>query len=517
MKRALILAWLVVVIWAWWPVLSVGFLADDYEWLPVVSQLSGRQVWQLFWPETAVVRYRPLVGLSFWFDYRLWGFRPLGYHLSNLFFHLLGVLAVFVLGRLVWSWGRKKEEALGLCVGLVAAVLFAVNPLFPETVTWISGRHDLLAATLLLWCLVFFIRFLQSDFRRLELFGIAFTFGTLALFAKETAVVIPLLVCTIYIYYVLLINRKMRSRRFQIILEKSGWVLPFLLAIGLYIWVSSLALGRPVWAVRGLPFVVSRPFLLWVLLSCIFSLGAWGKRPFIKGKTWLPWLGVGMSLLPVSMFPTQLRFLYLPSAFGAIWLAFLVFGAGKRLGKMAVGLVFVVCSLFSVGWLYSRNLAWVEASRLHQQVSEQTGNLILQEKARLVYVFNLPDHVGEVQLFRSHVKEAVFLERGWLGKTFPHYPIDIVVGPMTVDLGKTEAAVVDVLRVKLRSDSGFVVFEPAIARRNDDGSLEIDWAGEWQATISADRKEAVVKLPHQLDEEGVLGVVFEDGEVRRLL
>ena len=41
--------------------------------------------------------YRPLATLSFRIDHRVWGFNPLGYHLTNLFFHLANTLLVYLL------------------------------------------------------------------------------------------------------------------------------------------------------------------------------------------------------------------------------------------------------------------------------------------------------------------------------------------------------------------------------------------------------------------------------------
>ena len=40
----------------------------------------------------AYERFRPLVNLSYWLDYELWGFEPLGYHLTSLALHLGSVL-----------------------------------------------------------------------------------------------------------------------------------------------------------------------------------------------------------------------------------------------------------------------------------------------------------------------------------------------------------------------------------------------------------------------------------------
>jgi len=98
-------------------------------------------------PEGAPTRafYRPLVTLSFAWDWKLWDGSPLGFHLSNVFLHLLCVALVFFLAR---KWGARPLAAAG------GAALFGVLPRLTEAVAWISGRTDLLAAFFVLTALV---------------------------------------------------------------------------------------------------------------------------------------------------------------------------------------------------------------------------------------------------------------------------------------------------------------------------------------------------------------------------
>src|SRR5215469_10537298 len=42
-------------------------------------------------------RFRPLVNLSFAFDYAAWGLSPLGFHLTSILLHAVNVALVFVL------------------------------------------------------------------------------------------------------------------------------------------------------------------------------------------------------------------------------------------------------------------------------------------------------------------------------------------------------------------------------------------------------------------------------------
>jgi tetratricopeptide (TPR) repeat protein len=82
--------------------------------------------------------FRPLTTLSYALDYALWGYRPAGYHLTNVALHALdSALVGTILLRLGFGTGTS----------LLAALLFAVHPIHTENVAWISGRTDLLAFT----------------------------------------------------------------------------------------------------------------------------------------------------------------------------------------------------------------------------------------------------------------------------------------------------------------------------------------------------------------------------------
>ncbi len=128
----------------YWPALWGGFFLDDRilltdNWL--VKSPAG--LWHI-WFSTKPIDYWPITNSSFWFEWRLWGMAPLGYHVTNLALH---VASVFML----WAVLRK------LCVpgAFLASVFFAIHPVNVESVAWISQRKNLLALLFFLaaiWC-----------------------------------------------------------------------------------------------------------------------------------------------------------------------------------------------------------------------------------------------------------------------------------------------------------------------------------------------------------------------------
>ena len=88
-------------------------------------------------PPPSTGLYRPFVMTTYALNYAVGGLNPFGYHVVNLFLHLLATCLVYLLAlRLNCSPGGA----------FVAAAVFAVHPLHTEVVTGIVGRAELLMA-----------------------------------------------------------------------------------------------------------------------------------------------------------------------------------------------------------------------------------------------------------------------------------------------------------------------------------------------------------------------------------
>ncbi len=80
--------------------------------------------------------YRPIISLSYMTDHALWGLRPWGFHLSNIIFHTLSCVLVYLICNYLFN---------NYYTSLIASLLFACHPIHTESVTWISGRTDVIA------------------------------------------------------------------------------------------------------------------------------------------------------------------------------------------------------------------------------------------------------------------------------------------------------------------------------------------------------------------------------------
>jgi len=132
-------------------------------------------------PGVSTAGYRPIRHLTYAIDYHLFGLKPLGYHASNIAYHILASTLVLLIAT------RLLGEGLP---ALFAALLFAAHPVQTEVVAAVSGRKDELVTIFYLAGFYAFLRYREQPDRR-YLIGVALTF-LLALLSKESGITLPL-------------------------------------------------------------------------------------------------------------------------------------------------------------------------------------------------------------------------------------------------------------------------------------------------------------------------------------
>ncbi|MFA6385043.1 MAG: tetratricopeptide repeat protein [Candidatus Omnitrophota bacterium] len=132
--------------------------------------------------------FRPLQILTYAIDHSLWRMNTVGYHLTNIILHILTALSVFWLIDILF----KKRM-----LSFFAAFLFVIHPVHTEAVTYISGRSDPLSALFFLLAFIYYIK--QQDGKNTVFFFLMSVCYSLALLARENAVILPL-VLVLYHY-----------------------------------------------------------------------------------------------------------------------------------------------------------------------------------------------------------------------------------------------------------------------------------------------------------------------------
>jgi tetratricopeptide (TPR) repeat protein len=126
--------------------------------------------------------YRPVQIITYMIDYSLWGLNPFGYHFTNILLHIFAALALYWLVTILFG---------NLFLSLVTAVLFVVHPVHTEAVSYIAGRADSLALGFMMLCFVFYVKSLRV--RSKKLYVLTLLSFTLALFSRESALILPVL------------------------------------------------------------------------------------------------------------------------------------------------------------------------------------------------------------------------------------------------------------------------------------------------------------------------------------
>ncbi len=189
----------------------------------LIGSLALQNILRIFSPHTFVLaNYQPITIFSYALNYAAGRLNPTGYILTDLLFHLLNVLLVFILIRKI----SGSDFIASLC-----ALLFGIHPMHVESVAWISGRKDLLYAFFYLSASLFYLSYLKrKNGSPILRYCVACFLFVCSLLSKSSAVTLPAFLFLIDYY---------RARKFSIgmLIDK----VPFI--------VSSIILG--VWAIRG--------------------------------------------------------------------------------------------------------------------------------------------------------------------------------------------------------------------------------------------------------------------------
>ena len=143
---------------------------------------SGLTLRGIIWSFTTghAKNWHPLTWLSHMLDVQLYGMNPGQHHMTNLLFHLMNTLLLFLVFRRmtghVWRSG-------------FVAILFALHPLHVESVAWVAERKDVLCAFFWMLTVWSYIRYVERPgvYRYL----VILLFFILGLMSKPMIVTLP--------------------------------------------------------------------------------------------------------------------------------------------------------------------------------------------------------------------------------------------------------------------------------------------------------------------------------------
>ena len=163
---------------AYAPAMTAEFIWNDSDYVtaPELRSLAG--LGRIWFEVGATEQYYPLLHSAFWLQHQLWGDSPTGYHLVNILLHATSAcLLVAVLRRLAipGAW--------------LAGFIFALHPVYVESVAWISEQKNTLSLAFYLSAALLYLRFDQE--RRRSLYRAATAVFVLALLSKSVTATLP--------------------------------------------------------------------------------------------------------------------------------------------------------------------------------------------------------------------------------------------------------------------------------------------------------------------------------------
>jgi protein O-mannosyl-transferase len=166
---------------------------DDHA---VIQQLktSDSDIYQRFPP----LQHRHLFHLSFSVNHSQWGTNPFGYHLTNIIFHFLTSLVLLFIVFFTLENGTDWHGKHALGVAGLTAILFTINPLNTETVTYISGRASGMAGFFYLTAILLFIlgslKKYSGKFLLIPFYIFTLVAFLAAVLSKETSLTLPAII-----------------------------------------------------------------------------------------------------------------------------------------------------------------------------------------------------------------------------------------------------------------------------------------------------------------------------------
>ena len=266
--------------------------------------------------------YRPLFLVWLRLQYALFGLHPAGWHAFSVALHCAVTLLVYAVAR---QLGLTQRAAV------LATLIFGLSSLHVESVSWISGTTDPLAAVFLLTALFFLLEHQRSSFPA-HMAGAWLCF-TGALLCKETAIAFPLIAVA-----ALAFTGTWQLRGRTLIIRSA----PYFLISGIYLFWRHHVLGglaHTGTASRNLHSIyvilLNQPRLLWFYTRhLLVPVRLSGFYDFPVTRTWsfsavfLPALAVLLMwaslILAVRRFRRHLPLQEIPRgllALGLVWIA----------------------------------------------------------------------------------------------------------------------------------------------------------------------------------------------------
>jgi tetratricopeptide (TPR) repeat protein len=339
--------------------------------------------------------YRPLFTIYLTLNYQLFGLWQPGWHLMNLMVHTGATVFVYYLLR------RLSGDVL---IASLTALLFGLHPAHVESVSWISGIPDPLAALFYVPSLIWYVRYRDEGGSK-WLTASVVAYGLAAL-CKETPLALPL------VFIVWELTQSRSGKKFGPKLREIAWrLIPYGVVAAAYLILRVSVLGRLSWKhpfmarvpneaiwmtvpyvfvnylrhliapfrlslIYGTSFIMSAGdprFLIPTGLLLVLAAILWVYRKKLDANLWLALALIIAPLLPVLNLKVfhyeyiiQDRYLYLPSIGFCSLIVLLIVRLTRGNQQLTMAIAGIIILAFGVSTVL-QNRVWHDAGALWQR------------------------------------------------------------------------------------------------------------------------------------------------------
>lgn len=417
------ISYLIVSILSYLLIIPNYFISDDFVHIGKIIKQG------LFFYKTGFIR--PLIYTTYLFDYIVWGLNPIGFHLTNILLHSFASFGVYLVGYHLFENLKSKTARIS---AFTAGLFFLVLSCHSESVSWISGRTDIIATIFSLfstWCYI--LLFNKKD---VKLFVLFILFFIASLLSKESAIIMPFVWTTILVYSIFLkVNQSIRQS--SLLLIFSYFILGFYFIIrkiilgqfiggysntGHFVFLKldtfynlSILLYKTFLPPLPANFISTQfndtivficsisAFLCIILFFCIvfYRLSQRDRLPIIV--LFISYLICLLPTVTMSIDPftsRSERFLYLPSVFACLLIIYLIFTLIQKFRTRIF--IIVLFIIFQLIYLERSNLYWKAASKISKQIAQEVS---MTDPEKTI-VLNLPDNYRGAWVMRNGLNYA---------------------------------------------------------------------------------------------------------------
>ncbi len=398
-------------IFIYWPQ-GFYFLNDDFKHL--LLSKNGEVI------QTNGFRITHSLLLSI--EFKLFELNPLPYYVTGLLIHLINCFLLihfykFLLVKFTIITNYKIVE-----LSYITAAIFSLYAFHRESVFWILGRGSSLAVLFLLLSFIFYFK--AASIKNISLSAIFFL---LALFTYESTIIMLAFVWFYYFFtgkkhikqpiiFTLILLLFMFSRLIYLGEFASNYD-----AENLYHF-NFLALGKNFVSLLGRtfapPFENSNNFLIvfTLSLSIIICYIIYNRNKIIGNKliiftvlcllaSYLPVISLGIN----THTRESERFLYLPSIFACLLIAYAIYSLKNKLIKQ--GIVILVF-IYNILFLYINRVNYINAGFISKSIIDDVKNIppdIFIQPVDRIELFNIPSTVNGIKVFDLGLPEGIKL------------------------------------------------------------------------------------------------------------